>query len=170
METYVALVRADGTVAHLAFQNEFRNGRGELVQRVGTDAEIENEAQRFSAMWVAAGEPGVVRWRRLSQAEHDMFAQNRVYRDAMEDNNGTLQHNMPRARELHRQHLRHIAGDRLMRLDRRWVDAAADGNRQEQTRVEAERNALRALPSDPRIEAATTLAELQVVVPAPEQP
>jgi len=107
----------------------------------------------------------MVSWRRLTLAEHEMFNQNRNHRDALEDVNGVLRHNMVKARELHRSLIRHSNGAKFLTIDREWVDAFAKGDKQTADAVEAQRQAMRDVVDDPRIEAAQTIEELLAVVP-----
>lgn len=176
MELYIGVSRSDGTVAHVAMQLEGRfpsrpRGGWTLVdgatwKREGSDANIEYELARINQNWVRTGDATMVGWRILSPAEHEMFNQNRQHRNALEDVGGKIQYNMVKARELHREFLRHYNGDKLIGLDREWVNASAAKDTLAVTAVEAKRAALAASVTDPRIEAAQTIEELLLVAPA----
>lgn len=175
-EIYILVSRTDGSVAHVAFQTEGRfpsrplggwtKAEGDqLWRRVPTDANIEFELSRVSRTWARLGDPTLVSWRQISPAEHAMFNQNRQHRDALEDVNGKLQHNMVKARELHRALIRHVNGSQFLTLDREWVSAFARNDLLAAAAVEAKRQAMRNVVNDPRIEAAKNIEELLVVVP-----
>ena len=174
-ELYVVVSLSDGSVVHLAYQTEMGapihpggpwrgpNDQG-VFTREATDANIEHEVARASRHWQQDGKQ-TVSWRRLSAAEHTLFEQDRDYRNALEDVGGKIQHNMPKARELHRAVLRHWNGDRLLTLDREWVDAMAGGKKTEADVVSAKRQSLKDFVNDPRIDTALTLAELKALIP-----
>lgn len=194
-EVYVGVTRTDGSVEHLAVQlvgrfpaapNAFWQplddnlwGRLKLFVigltgrpkwatfgREPTDQAINYEVMRRDAYWTVMGDPGLVSWRRLSMLEHEMFNQNRGHRNALEDVGGKIQHNMPKARELHREMLRHYNGDKLLGLDREWVNASIAKDNAKVKATEDKRKALADTVSDPRIEAAQTITELLAVTPA----
>lgn len=174
-EVYICVALSDGSVVHIAYQTEMRapkypggpwvgpNALG-VFTRDSSDANIEYEVSRAARHWRQDGKE-TVSWRRLSDAEHQVFNQDRDYRNALEDVGGKLQHNMVKARELHKAVLRHWNGDKLLMLDREWVDASADGKKADADAVQAKRQALRDFVNDPRIDAAQTLAELKALVP-----
>lgn len=176
MEIYLAVSRSDGSVAHVAFQTEGRFPSRPLGgwekapdkfvwTREASDGNIEFELARVNANWSRMGDPVMVGWRRLSDEEHRVFETDRVYRDALTDVDGKLQHDMPKARALHKAYLRHQNGDRFMTLDREWVDKSARGDAAGAAAIEARRQALRDFVDDPRIEEAATVEELKRVVP-----
>lgn len=175
-EVYICIALSDGSVAHLAYQTIMRapkhpggpwqgpNARGEYT-RGASDTAIEFEVARSSRHWQQDGK-ATIGWRKLTLAEHEMFNRDRNYRNAMEDVPGVgLKHNMVKARQLHRAVLRHWNGDRLMTLDREWVDAAAKKDNQKADEIEAKRQTLRDFVNDPRIDAASTLEQLKALVP-----
>lgn len=174
-EVYVLAVRSDGSVAHVAFQTTMRyptqpssggwvaDGQGSW-RRDPTDANILHDLKRLEEYWRQTDGLTISSWRRLTQQEHEMFERDRNYRDALELTNSELKHNMPKARELHRALLRHVAGDKLMTLDRQWVDASASGDVLVAREIQRQRKALRDASDDPRIEAAQMLDELKRVV------
>jgi len=174
-EVYIGISRTDGSVAHYAFQTEMRSSvapkgpwrlaDNERWARESSDENIEFDVARLALYWGRMGDPLPVGWRRLSLAEHEQFNQDRDYRDALEDVGGKIQHNMPKARDLHRACLRHKNGDKFMQLDREWVNCSAVGDKQGADAVEAKRKALRDFVTDPRIDNATNLDELKRVTP-----
>ena len=174
-EAYVCVSVSDGMVYHLAIQLEARlagpppagsGWAGPFMDgtygREATDAVIQHEVDRAAVAWATRSEGAVtvLGWRRLSQAEHDTFSRNRPHRDALEDVAGVLQHNMSKARELHRHLLRHQRAEKLLILDGAYNGAVGAGNTVRAAAIEAMRAELRDLTSDPRIEAARDVAEL----------
>lgn len=175
MEIYLAVSRTDGSVAHVAFQTEGRfpsrplggwtKQEGQFVwSREATEENIEFELARVNANWSRLGDPTMIGWRRINDEEHRMFERDRAYRDALTDNNGKLEHDMPKARELHKARLRHRNGDLFMSMDREWVDANAKGDKAGAAEVESRRKALRDSVDDPRIDQATSIDELKQIV------
>lgn len=78
------------------------------------------------------------------------------YRDALKDAGVSLSHDMPKAREIHRKKMRDAREPKLAALD---VEQLRGRN------VEAQKQALRDVTSDPRIDAATTVEELKAAWP-----
>jgi hypothetical protein len=181
-EVYIGINRDDGSVVHYAFQTHMRcpvnpGGPWRRVddgwERDASDANIEFDVMRLTRYWANRkdedGNPdpdaAMVSWRRLTQAEHEMFEKDREYRDALEDAGGKIQHNMTKAAELHRARIRHDNGDRFMTMDRDWVDAMARGDKQGADAVEAQRKAMRDAVNDPRINAARSIDDLKAIAP-----
>lgn len=174
-EVYICIVRTDGSVAHYAFQTRMRSpfppsgswtlGKDGYLTREASDANIEFDVERLDRSWTRVGDPAVVDWRRLTQEEHALFEQDRDYRNALEDAGGTLRHNIIKARELHRAVLRHKNGDKLMFLDRAWLDCSASADALGAIAVEAKRKMLRDFVNDPRIDTATDVATLKTITP-----
>ena len=171
-EVYIAIERSDGTVAHLAFQTETRapkkpagqwmpaaNGAWVILP---TDENIAFEVARAAKMWEAEG-VSVVGWQRLTNDEHEKFNQHRHHRDALEVRDGTISHNMEKARELHRHLLRHQRAEKLLVLDGAYNGAVGQKDSAKATAIEAKRQELRDLTDDPRIDAASTIEELVAV-------
>lgn len=185
-EVYIGISRDDGSVVHYAFQTFMRcpvnpGGPWRRVdggwERDASDANIEFDVMRLTRYWASrkdeAGNPdpdaAMVGWRRLTQAEHDMFEQDRHYRDALEDTGGKIQHNMTKAAELHRARIRHDNGDKFLTMDREWVDAMARGDKLAADAVEAQRKAMRDSVNDPRINAARSIDDLKAIAPRAAQ-
>lgn len=184
-EVYVAVERSDGSVAHIAVQLVMRMSgpigskqedqlrsrgwyadldaaRNVVWVREDGPMTIEREVRRFEQeLWQPLDGLSVVRWRRLSIAEHEVFNAHRGHRDALEMKpDGSISHNMPKARELHRHLLRHQRAEKLLILDAEYNGAVAAGRAQLAADVDTKRQELRDLTDDPRIEAAQTIEEL----------
>jgi len=177
-EVYIGVSRSDGSVVHVAFQTVMRAAQKPTTggwegpdalgrySRTASDVNIAVDISRFNEQWTQLGDPTLVGWRRLSDAEHEMFNQNRWHRNALEDVGGKIQHNMPKARQLHREMLQHYNGDKLLGLDRDWVNASIAKDNAKLKATEGKRKALADTVVDPRIEAAKTIEELLLVTPA----
>jgi hypothetical protein len=173
-EHYLVLERSDGSVVHLAVQTRIRapsppTGPGWSQDASGywnreiTAESLAAEVRREESRWIATDGLTLVSWRTLSVDEHEKFNEYRHHRDAMELVGGVIQHNMPKARELHRHLLRHQRAEKLLILDAAYNGAVAQGDTPRAAEIEARRAALRDLTSDPRIESAKDVTELAQV-------
>jgi hypothetical protein len=103
----------------------------------------------------------VKRWRFINP---ENLPRSRTYRNAWTDTGSAIEHDMPRAREILRGHVRKTRAAAFKELDVAWMRAMASGNGAEAARVEAGRQVLRDAPQDPRIDAASTVEELHALV------
>lgn len=144
----ILITRTDGGVTVMSFVvYSERDG----VLREPSDANI-NAA-------IAKGGESVISWRRIQRDE----LPGREYRDAWIDTGAGVGHDMAKARDLHRDKLRAVRGAKLSALDIAYQRADEDGNAAEKVRVVAEKQRLRDLPADPRIERAETVADLAAI-------
>jgi len=184
MEVYIAVTVSNGEVYHLAVQTEFRaptrpNGdgwsfdekRGVWLNSI-SDTYIEYLIAKNERQWAhrrdGRGLPAydavqVVSWRRLTQAEHEQFNQDRPYRNALRDRDGRIEHDIAAARERHRDLLRHQRAQAMPELDARFMRALGQGKKAEQDAVETERQKWRDAPADPSIDAAQSIEELKLI-------
>ena len=93
--------------------------------------------------------------------EHEEIPQDRSYRDAWTFN-GKFDHDLNKARELHKEKLRLARVPLLQDLDIQVSKALASG-KPEVAPLEAERQKLRDITADPRIEVAQTIDDLKKV-------
>lgn len=164
-EMYVVAKFQDGTVAHIALQTTIRVSGGVLHKAWDTDAEVYHELARYFGIWASDGRV-MVGWRRISLDEHKMFDKNepgqrRWYRNALTDTNGVIEYDMDKARECHRQRLRHYRSWHITEFDGAWMRAMGRGDSVEIDKAETERQRLRDLPQDPAIDACSTVDELK---------
>ncbi|MDZ4347906.1 MAG: hypothetical protein U1E51_36325 [Candidatus Binatia bacterium] len=89
----------------------------------------------------------------------------RTFRNAWEDNVG-VKVNMPKAREIHREHLRALRRPLFEQNDLVLRDALLDGDTIKQAEAITTRDALRDVTDDPGIQAAQTPEALKAAVPA----
>jgi len=123
--------------------------------RPATDANIAAELARSM--------PGSPPWRRITRAD---LPTDREFRNAWSDDGRAIGHDMSKARGLHLERLRADRVPRLEALDREWSRATGQKRTAEATRIEAERQALRDMPTrvQPALDAAQTIGDLRTVV------
>jgi hypothetical protein len=186
MSVFIAIAVSSGAVYHAEMVTEGRfAGPPRLPgwvpnpvlgtwHRAPTDANIEAEVRDLERYWSsrvnADGTPHadavtVVSWRRIDAAERVLFQHDRTYRNALVMHGDKIAHDMPKARECHRNHLRRIRAHELPELDAQWMRAMGQGKAKEAADVEEKRQKWRDAPADPRIDAAKTIAELSAVKP-----
>lgn len=105
-------------------------------------------------------QPDAISWRVVEPAE---LPQERTFRNAWTEREGKFEHDMEKAKNIHRERLRAQRALRLEELDGQWMRATGQGRPQEANAIEAQRQALRDLLADPRIEAAKTIEELKLI-------
>ena len=98
-------------------------------------------------------------WRFVEESE---VPTDRTYRNAWRDT-GRIEHDMAHARELHRNLLREARAPRLAALDLAYLQADEANDQPRKTAIAQEKQRLRDVTLDPRIEAAQSIAELQLV-------
>jgi hypothetical protein len=164
----VAITQADDTIAVMSFVTL---GRGDVLpfgakwadkaaaiwMREPTSSNLEHEIGRTAGLALP-----IKGFRKLTEGE---VPTDRTFRGAWRDRGSRLEVDMPAAREIHRDHLRAARSAKLMQLDGEWMRATGQGKKQDADAVEAQRQALRDLPADPRIEAVSTPEELKAVWP-----
>lgn len=94
----------------------------------------------------------------------DEVPADRTFRNAWEDV-GKIQVNMPKAREIHKDHLRQLRAPLLAALDIEYQRADEQNNTALKTQIAAEKQALRDATKHPAIAAAKTPDELKVAIP-----
>lgn len=165
-ELYIAVTMTDGMVYHMAFQHSYRVAGG-VVERAGTDGEIEFEIAKAERSWGRRSQNpvSVLSWRRLSQAEHEFVTREREYRDALQDDGAGINHNMPKARAQHLAMLRRERELRWPQLDAGWMRATGQGDAAEAARIEVQRQTLRDMPVTvaAALEAAQSIEALKLV-------
>jgi hypothetical protein len=175
---HVAVSFADGSVAIMQF---LTLGRGNVLPpgaewfstpelqawtRKATHALVEGEVRKtFSnegrkLASPAEAFPAVTGWRLIDAPPAD-----RSYRDAWTDQGDRIGHDMGKARAIHRDKLRAARAPLLAALDVDYAKADEAGNQAEKRRVAAEKQRLRDITADPRIDAAATIDELKGVIP-----
>lgn len=90
----------------------------------------------------------------------------RSFRNAWEQSDGTIQVNMVKARDLHREKLRVMRAPLLRELDVQYLLADEQGDAKAKADIARKKKALRDVTADPAIDAAQTPDELKNVFPA----
>ena len=85
---------------------------------------------------------------------------NRVFRNAWQFEGVVVEVDMAKAREIHRDNLRQERSPRLGKLDTDWFRAAEISDTSAQAEIAAQKQKLRDITDDPRIDSATTPEEL----------
>lgn len=146
----------DGTVAitYPAGQPE----RGETEEQF-----LERKARTFKSK-----NPQAANWVRKPDldVETEVRGMERAFRGAWVHNGRTLAVDMPKARDIHRAHLRVMRRPVLEQLDADYLRADERGDITEKQRIAAKKQALRDVTADPAIEAARTPEELKAAIPA----
>ncbi len=88
---------------------------------------------------------------------------NRIFRNAWVDSGKTIEHDMPKAREIYRQCVRDKRAPLLRELDVSYQRADEAEDRDTKRLIAAQKQALRDAPGDPRIEAANSVEELLTI-------
>jgi hypothetical protein len=90
----------------------------------------------------------------------------RTYRDALRHTDQGFHHDLAQAKMLHLDKIRRARTARLGELDKDWMRAVGQGNKQEADTIEAQRQALRDVPETVNMDGATTIDELKALWPA----
>ncbi len=142
MAQYVALTRADGTVAIM------------LMPGSPTPQDIAAEIAKMPAQ-------GFVSHRLISAAQ---LPATRAFREAWTDiGSGPIQHHMPRAREVLKARLRAERAPALAALDVEYQRADEANDTSQKARIAAVKQRLRDITDDPRIKAAESVEALEAV-------
>lgn len=169
----VAVSRVDGGVTVLrVIENEYEpDPRSESGRRVRkhydvTPAYVESLIAQYVRDGAWQGGQLPTGWRFVPNDYVDEQT-DRTFRNAWKDapGRGKPDVDMPKAREIHRERLRRLRTPLLEQLDADYMRADESGDQQEKRRVAAQKQALRDVPADPRIDAAQTPEELKAVIP-----
>ena len=147
----LAYTAADGSVAVV-----IGAPRGQIERSLGkslTDAEY-REIVRST---VPAGVQSV--------ALPDGAAHDRTFRNAWTLNGSTIECDMVKARDIHRDRLRKARAPLLAELDIEYQRADESGDNEKKRDIARRKQALRDVTADPDIEAADTPAALKLVMP-----
>ena len=126
-----------------------------VVNLPGTGAAIEKKA--WDALPSEAINPRFV--------DESEIPINRTFRNAWRDTGATVDHDMMKARELHKNRLRELREQKFVLINRAQSTALSKGDAAEAARLETELQKLRDVTANPAIEAAQTVDELRAVWP-----
>jgi hypothetical protein len=169
----IALTMSDGSVAIMRFLTLGRGSspptggawfdeHGRWWARPATDELVAAEIARAFPGYSDAGQtlPTCVSWRRITDA---YLPTEREYRDAWADTGKAIEHDMPRARAVHLERVRHARAPRLEQLDREWMRATGRGDKKSADAAESARQRLRDLPATIGVEACASIEELRAL-------
>lgn len=141
---------------------EWADEKGGWWKRPATDALIFGEISRTFPGKSDAGDilPRATAYR-IVQDEH--LPPGRQYRDAWVDDGQTIAHDMPKAREIHRNLLRHAREAQLNALDVQYMRADEAGDAAKKSEIAKAKQTLRDATKHPDIEAAKTVEALEQV-------
>jgi hypothetical protein len=91
--------------------------------------------------------------------------QDRYFRSAFKLGSNGIEIDMPKARAVHRAHLRKMRAPLFRSLDEDYLRADEAGDQAEKVRIAKQKQALRDVTADPAIDAAQTPEELRAVIP-----
>ena len=156
----IALTCADGALVVMTFVTaEYRSDGAARWMRLPTRAAVDAEITR-AATTFDPGKTPIQGWRFIEEAD---LPPDRTYRNAWRDRNGRIEHDMPHARNLHRDLLREARAPQMVALDEAYLRADEAGDVAAKQRVAVRKQRLRDAPSDPRIEAAQTPEALKLI-------
>lgn len=116
--------------------------------------------EEIHAKWYRGGS---VKAHRVIKREE--IPEDRTFRAAWRATAKQINVNMNAAREIQRNHIRKLRDGMFPALDAAYLRADELGDAEQKRAIAAEKQRLRDLPADPRIEAATTPDELKAIVP-----
>lgn len=156
MKTKKILLRCvDDSVMIMSFVLE----DGHHINRKGTKEEIEEEIQRASVAYPIERLP-IKSWEEI---EDESILEDRTFRDAWthKGTKGKFEVDMPKARELHREHLRRKRLPIFCKLDTEYMIAEELGDIVKKKEVIDKKNIVRNITKHPDIENAKTPEELK---------
>lgn len=123
------------------------------LTRMATAENVESEIDRMSQSLDPELRP-IKGWRFMDSKER--LPKDRTFRNAWRDSGKAVTVNMSAAREIQRKHIRRHRTPRLAELDVAYQRADEQGDQKAKARIAKEKQRLRDLPADPRIEKAKT--------------
>lgn len=118
--------------------------------------------KQYRAHVIARNKPHSDAWVELPS---DWEAPERTYRNAWILKDGKIEHDMEKARTIHREHLRKRRAPLLAALDVQYMRADEAGDSVKKTEIAGLKKALRDVTDNPGIDGAKTIDELKAAVP-----
>lgn len=168
----VAVTRTDGGISVVRIiENEYREPNRKEIEEGKTGPQINKHyeitpeyVEEIIAKYNWTGDLTPVNWR-IVENDYVDETTDRTYRNAWKDVPGRNKpdHDMVKARNIHRDHLRKTRIPLLDTLDIEYVRADELNDRQMKTTIATQKQKLRDVTADPRIEAAQTIEELKLL-------
>ena len=127
------------------------------IKRQGTDEEIMDEISRSSSAWEPSRLP-IKSWEEILPET----VSDRTFRNAWKTNGETIDHDMVKARDIHRDHLRNERLNYFLPLDNAYRKAEEDGDIIKKEAVRKKKQILRDITIHPDIEKAKNVEELKI--------
>lgn len=137
---------------------EMNDGTVAIMQTVVQPDGREPSPEECIAKWPTTEQAKVVSHRPINPAD---IPQDRTYRNAWTDRGGKIDHDMGKARDIHRDRLRAARAPQLAQLDVDYQRADEVKDETRKAQIVAAKQVLRDMPADPRIEAAATVDDLK---------
>lgn len=148
----------DDSVMVMSFVLDDEHG----LVREGTRAEIDAEIAKSSSAWSPSKLP-ILSWHEITDSD---IPADRTFREAWATHgNGRIEHDMVKARNIHRENMRSARANKLCDLDAEYLRADESVDRVKKRDIAARKQALRDVTDDPAIESAQTPEELKSVWP-----
>jgi hypothetical protein len=167
---HIAVTFADGSVGAMQFvvaQWSGANDEAPAWTREPTRENIEEELRKMTERDPETGnialDPEKLPIKSWRFCAADNYPQDRTYRNAWRDTGSAIVHDMPAAREIHRNILRQYRAPRLDALDVEYQRADERNDQHAKKDVAARKQKLRDAPADPRIAAAQTVEQLKII-------
>lgn len=145
MHTRYAIKMNDGSVAIMQIPDEYRNMiPTEIIKK-----------------WPESERTKVVSFHAIADTDIPV---DRTYRNAWSWN-GKIEHDMVKARNIHRDHMRQVRAPKLAALDVAYLRAEEAGNTPLKEKIAAQKQALRDVLAIHAIESAATVEQLKTVWP-----
>lgn len=157
-QTFLCITFGDDTVGIMGFVTEERHDGVVWWTRLATRAAVSAEIARTG---FDRHKLPIKGWRFIEYAD---IPQDRTYRNALRWDEG-FYHDMPHARNLHRDYLRRARAKAMPLLDVAYLQALEANEVEQRALVCARKQVLRDLPTHPGIEMAETTDELKQVWP-----
>lgn len=148
----------DDSVMVMSFVLDDEHG----LVREGTRSEIDAEIAKSSSAWSPSKLP-ILSWHEITDSD---IPADRMFREAWTTRgNGRIEHDMVKARNIHRENMRAARANKLCDLDAEYLRADEAIDRARKREIAARKQALRDVTDDPAIESAQTPEELKSVWP-----
>lgn len=154
---FVALSFADGSVGIMQFALAPRLPAGALPPGYDPGTGLREATDEAIAHEIARSGLQPTGWRRISPED---LPATRAYRGAWTDTGVRIEHDMVKARDIHREKLRRARAPLLAALDVEYQLADEQNDTKGKRAVAARKQALRDAPADPRIAQAETIEQL----------